>query len=161
MTINVSLNPGAIDAAIKRLEEYAKKVDGLPDTLVKELAADGARDAQDMAQFMDAYDTGELVGSIRADVQGRSATISANADHAAYVEFGTGVVGENAPAPHAPIHGWEYDVNSHGEKGWWYVGDDGKRHWTKGMPSRPFMYDTAQMMRQAVPQRVEEALKKE
>ena len=33
-------------------------------------------------------------------------------------------------------------VNNHGEKGWFYF-RDGEWHWTKGMPSRPFMYETS------------------
>ena len=54
----------------------------------------------------------------------------------------------------AEANGWKYDVNDHGEAGWWYPTDDdnlirytapdGKTYgWTKGMASRPFMYETA------------------
>lgn len=35
----------------------------------------------------------------------------------------------------------------------------GAKHWTKGMPSRPYMFDTAQMMRKQVPQMAKELLK--
>lgn len=66
--------------------------------------------------------------------------ISVDSDYAEYVEYGTGIVGSNNPHP-KPIN-WQYDVNAHGDEGWKYIGDDGKLHWTKGMPSRPFMYDT-------------------
>ena len=33
-----------------------------------------------------------------------------------------------------------------GEKGWFYF-KNGEWHWTKGMPSRPFMYNTASELR--------------
>lgn len=59
-------------------------------------------------------------------------------EYGAFVEYGTGIVGSNNPHPHP----WAYDVNAHGDDGWIYKGADGKRHWTAGQPSRPFMYKT-------------------
>lgn len=157
--INISLNGGSIDAATRKLKAYAKKVEDAPEKVVKELTEQGAEQAKDFAMYMNAYDTGELVNGIVAEASGSEGRIVATAPHSAYVEFGTGVVGEMSPAPHAGQNGWNYDVNEHGEAGWYYIGEDGKRHWTKGMPSRPFMYDTAKVMREAVPDKVKEALK--
>ena len=37
-------------------------------------------------------------------------------------------------------------ICDHIEKGWFYF-KNGKWHWTKGMPSRPFMYNTASALR--------------
>lgn len=78
-----------------------------------------------------------------------------------FVEFGTGVVGLSHQHPEAYKAGWGYDDYGHGEKGWWYptdeqdpnpykkVDSEGQlRAWTKGMPSRPFMYDTMVWLRQ-------------
>ena len=60
-----------------------------------------------------------------------------------YVEFGSGIRGQEAQHPMAGELGYVYDVNNHGEDGWVYFNDrDGQYHWTDGMPSRPFMYDT-------------------
>ena len=64
----------------------------------------------------------------------------------AYVEFGTGIVGSENSHPDTSIVGWKYDTNKHGEKGWHYF-KDGAWHWTQGMPSRPFMYNTASELR--------------
>jgi len=75
-----------------------------------------------------------------------------------YVEFGTGIKGLANPHP-AIASGqvfWAYDQKGRGKKGWWYPVKEGNyknpitwtddegtlRAWTKGMPSRPFMYDT-------------------
>lgn len=74
-------------------------------------------------------------------------------NYAIFVEFGTGVVGEGSSHPKASEYGWVYDVNGHGESGWWYPTDAddpnptkklGKEGWiafTRGQASRPFMYD--------------------
>ena len=65
---------------------------------------------------------------------------------AKFVEFGTGIVGSENSHPDTSIVGWKYDTNNHGEKGWHYF-KDGAWHWTQGMPSRPFMYNTASELR--------------
>lgn len=67
--------------------------------------------------------------------------ISVGKDYAMYVEYGTGIVGSEHPHP-SPEIPWAYDINNHGDDGWQYIGKDGKLHWTKGQPSRPFMYNT-------------------
>lgn len=38
-----------------------------------------------------------------------------------YIEFGTGIVGANAPHELAEESNYQYDVNSHGEKGWTFT----------------------------------------
>ncbi len=89
--------------------------------------------------------------------------IIASAKHAMYVEFGTGIKGAGSPHPNQDFNntGWAYDINSHGEAGWWYPtteADDNpvKRYdekketwfaWTRGMEARPFMYNTYRYMR--------------
>ena len=53
------------------------------------------------------------------------------------VEYGTGVVGEGT---HEDPKNYQYDINGHGENGWWFFDDKGKIHWTKGMKAHRFMY---------------------
>jgi len=53
-----------------------------------------------------------------------------------YIEFGTGIVGESSPHPDAMANGWDYDVNNHGTKGWWY--GHGKHTW--GIPAYAIGY---------------------
>ncbi len=61
-----------------------------------------------------------------------------------FVEFGTGIVGSKAPHPTSGEHGYSYDTNGHGNDGWYYFDEKGNRiRWTRGMPSRPFMFETA------------------
>lgn len=96
----------------------------------------------------DAIETGELLNSLNMEpgdvvTNGASFVIYTGCDWAPYVEFGTGVIGSENPHPDTGLSNWKYDVNSHGESGWFYY-KDGTWHWTKGMISRPFMYETGQ-----------------
>lgn len=154
--IRVSLDANSIDEAITKLKDYQARVEAAGTKIVERLTKDGAKQAQDLVSYMNAVDTGELMGSIIGEADGNKGTITAGTDHAAYVEFGTGVVGAGSPHPN-PV-GWAYDINGHGDAGWIYKGDDGRLHWTRGMPSRPYMYDTAQMLAEAVPQVAQEVL---
>lgn len=159
-TIRVTLSAAEIDRAIRELDDYAEKVEKLGETVVKRLTQDGVTTAQEMAMYMNAYDSGELVNGIVEEYRDGKGYIHSTAPHTAYVEMGTGVVGQGSPNPNGSYPGWAYDVNGHGEAGWNYIGKDGKLHWTKGMPSRPFLYDTAQILKEAVPDVVTEELTK-
>lgn len=158
-TIKLKLNTDSINQALKEVKAYRKKVQELPSDLVTYLTKQGVEIAKMNVSDMDAYDSGELYNSIHEVSNGNVGYVIADATHAAFVCFGTGVVGANNPHPEVAIAGWKYDVNSHGELGWWYIGKDGEAHWTKGMPSRPYMYNTAQQLRQMVIPAAKEAMK--
>lgn len=84
------------------------------------------------------------------NINNKGIRITVDSEYAVYIEFGTGIVGSSHPHPHP----WVYDVNGHGEKGWYYptTENDPNPHkhyyngvlyaWTKGQRSRPFMYNT-------------------
>lgn len=67
-------------------------------------------------------------------------------------EMGTGVVGKNNPhpKPNDTFASWQYDINEHGEKGWYYPKDDGTYGWTKGLPSRHMFYDAFNQIKDKV-----------
>jgi len=67
-------------------------------------------------------------------------------------EMGTGVVGKNNPhpKPNDAFASWQYDINEHGEKGWYYPKDDGTYGWTKGLPSRHMFYDAFNQIKDKV-----------
>lgn len=46
------------------------------------------------------------------------------------VEYGVGYTGSIYSNPEAP--NWEYDVNNHGSKGWYYIDSAGNKKWTNG-----------------------------
>lgn len=160
-TIRLKLNSASIQNAIKELQHYQNKVENLGHDLTVELADEGMELAKSFAAYMNAYDTGELVNSISSDIEGDVGYVRTHAPHAAYVEFGTGIVGKKSPYPDLSkvAKGWTYDKNEHGVYGWAYIGDDGKLHFTQGMPSRPFMYYTAKQLRKLAPEFAKKLLK--
>lgn len=153
-TIKLSLNTKSINAAIKELEAYKAKLGKAAEEITHTLTRTGAELARQNASYMGFYDDGELVKGIKEEYVGgfgveyAKGYVLSTAPHSAFCEFGTGVVGADNPHPNITIPGWRYDENQHGEKGWWYMGDDGEWHWTKGMPSRPYMYETAHKLRE-------------
>ena len=145
--IRLRLNETDIDRAISEIEEFKKEFIRKCNELVAVLTEEGAEIAKLKVVELDAVYTGELMNSIDGYYSPtyNVGIIKAGAYYAAYVEFGTGVVGSRSPHPNPD--GWQYDVNSHGDEGWVYYDDEsGKFRWTKGFKSRPFMYNTARQL---------------
>lgn len=159
--IKVRLDPKSIEAAITELQAYKEDVERRVRILVETLADHGADIARAKVVEMDALYSGKLLGSINSYLFTFGGNpvgfIRVNADYGMFVEFGTGIVGaNNSHHPAQNAFAWEYDIHGHGNAGWWYPGDDGKPHWTKGQPSRPFLYETAQQLKREFPQIVKE-----
>lgn len=57
------------------------------------------------------------------------------------VEYGVGIMGVGTGMT-ASENDYQYDVNSHGDKGWVYQDDNGKFVWTKGYEGRNVYYYT-------------------
>lgn len=138
----------------RELEKYKQDLVKKCEVFTQRLAERGVEIAKMNITDYDAIYTGELLASINAEQgavikDGAKWIIYTNCPWAKFVEFGTGIVGANSPHPDTSIVGWKYDVNEHGEKGWFYF-RDGEWHWTKGLPSRPFMYETALQLTQEI-----------
>jgi hypothetical protein len=111
--------------------------------------------------------TGTYRTPIEETPKGISVHIKNDNEHNTYKEFGTGVVGKNTPHPNSGTSGWIYDVNEHGEKGWWYPTTDsdtnktkklidGKWYaWTKGMRAHREFYNATDKAKE----RLEEIIK--
>jgi hypothetical protein len=146
-TTYFGLSKTEIKNAIKDCEKFKKEFITKSQTLIQVLTEEGRIIAKYKVQALGAFYTGELERSIEGYFSPSLGVgiIYAGAWYAAYVEFGTGVRG--ADSPHPEPGKWQYDVNHHGEEGWWYFNDyDEKKHWTRGIKSRPFMYDTARQL---------------
>ena len=145
--IRFTLNEKDIDRAIQDLKRFKREFLEKCNKLVQALTDYGVEVAKLEVAQLDAVYTGELMNSIEGYYSATSnvGIIRAGAYYAAYVEFGTGVVGSQSPHPNP--EGWQYDVNNHGDEGWVYYDDEsGKFRWTKGFKSRPFMYNTARQL---------------
>lgn len=162
--MQIKVTVGNIGKAAKAVDEYRKTLKAKTAMFLAKLAQVGVQIASAKVYDMHAIDTGDLDSSIHYLVSddGKTAIIRTDCAHAVYVEFGTGVRGQDSPHP-LGLPGWIYDINEHGDRGWWYPtnssdpnpykhqGDDGSWWaWTKGMPSRPFMYETAMELRDDV-----------
>ena len=71
-----------------------------------------------------------------------------------YKEYGTGIVGSQNPhvAEALASIGWKYDVNEHGEKGWFYPKGDGTFGWTKGQPASKKFWQALQRAQELFPE---------
>lgn len=163
MVLKSSVSVGGIQRLIDEVDRYRKDLKQQTDKLVSGLVADGTAIAQSECPVR----TGELYSSIVGLMDGSQSKgfIRVNCPYAIYVELGTGIKGAVQPHPNPMFVSFpvEYDRNGHGTSGWWYPTDekdpnptkyttkDGRMYaWTGGMPSRPFMYNTAQELKRKI-----------
>lgn len=165
--IDMTLDEGSIQKAINDVQklrtDLAEALADLARYVTEELGVGIAK--MFIAQYP-AIMTSALVESINGkyNTKMHEGEIFTEVEYAVLVEYGTGIVGKNTPHPGRDDPDWinpsgtivggktysEYDSGEHGEAGWyypapwgWVKAPDGKMlAWTKGMPSRPFMYDT-------------------
>jgi hypothetical protein len=175
----VSVHKYKTDLSVKGIEQLKKELLNYKNvelrqkvnTLVRLLAEKGVLIAQANITSYDAIFTGELLSSISAkNGGGNNGTaifyIVADSRHAVFVEFGTGQIGSEAPYhyPLPPGVDWEYNSGktifeiSPGQYGWFYPKGD-KWYFTQGMPSRPFMYETAMELQELILKTAREVFK--
>lgn len=143
--INVTLkNLSKID---KELEDYADKLEKAIDDGMSEIEVVVGKK---MTEYASNYvlDESNLMKTSYLDKIGNTLEIGYNAEYAGFVEYGTGIVGQENPHPkpqavasNGKIYA-EYDGGEYGDNGWFYYDENKRLHWTKGMPSRPVMYKT-------------------
>lgn len=155
-TFTSDLSVSGIEKLKKQIKQYQEKdLQYKVHLFVKKVADLGVDIAKVNVARLGAVFTGELKDSIHTKdggILGNKAVfyVVADSKHAVFVEFGTGQLGQEAPYPYPMPEGieWKYNVGatimeiSDGQYGWFYP-KDGKWYFTQGMPSRPFMYETA------------------
>ncbi|MEG1804729.1 MAG: hypothetical protein RR248_06025 [Clostridia bacterium] len=144
----------SIKNAIVKLQNRRAQLDSAVDNGVRECAERGVELAKEnLHNYEFRSFPSELEQSIKAEkIAENHYQVSADGGFATYVEYGTGIVGENKPHPNASEKNVTYDRNGHGEKGWVYPKGENEFGWTKGQPSRPFMYNTANQLQEEIPQ---------
>ena len=162
-TIQVNpFNPKSVENAIKELQAYKKEVETKTRQLVERLTYLGADIARVKIVGLGAYDTGELLSGVDGYYSSTSniGFVRVTSDHVAFVEFGTGVVGQANPhrnGEYLSKAAWQYATGpkiftkKDGRVGWIYPTDDGGFRFTEGMESRPFMYETALELQRMFP----------
>lgn len=156
-TFKTNLSVSGIRNLQKQLADYRDSLQYKCRRLAEELSERGVEIARVQIADLDAIFTGELIQSIHSEYKDSSKygavfAVVADSEHAVFVEFGTGQRGEDKPYPYPLPNGisWDYNVGKTirqnpetGRYYWFYPGKDGKWHYTEGMPSRPFMYQTS------------------
>ena len=168
-SITMTLDEASINAAIREVENFQKKLQPAMQCLIDYLGEKGIEIARATLLFLagdpngggenPAYMSGDLSASIKYRNDKGKGVLTAGegleteyGSYAMFVEYGTGIIGAENQNPQAAEVGYEYDVHGHGEHGWWYPApwgsleaDDGNMlAWTAGMAPRPFMFNTLQ-----------------
>jgi hypothetical protein len=141
----------SVNAAIDKLTNYRNKIDSTFKNEILELTKRGYEYMISIVR----EDTGNLKSSItwEYDESGNKGIIKVGSDYGIFVEFGTGIVGADSPHPNA--ENWRYDVNSHGEKGWFYFDNKQNRiRWTKGQTANAFVYQTAEYLKKEASEKI-------
>lgn len=162
----ITLNPlsqSSVQNAIKALQSYQDSLTYKCQLLAEKLAEKGVEIARVQIADLDAIFTSELLQSVHSEYRGSIKgggvwAVVADSSHALYVELGTGVIGKANPYKGTLPEGvdWQYASGktirqlADGRYGWFYKGKDGKWYFTEGMPSRPFMYNTANELRSII-----------
>lgn len=182
--MKISLTASSFRAAAKELKKYANSLPSKTEKLQKNLAEQGRKKAVLEIKSMANYSSlADIANSIKIYKVGDKYRISTTNFKAPYVEFGTGVKGKGSPHNLSNQMGWQYQIGSHftmwhGMIGWWYptTADDKNTStrevkdesgeptgeyvaFTMGMPSRPFMYNTALALRESLHKTAEEVFK--
>lgn len=153
----------ALENAVKQVERFESDLKKGLDELCRTLLDDGVNVAKAQIQDMNAVYTGALMASIghgAYDPGSGTGYIYAGAYYAFFVEYGTGAKGaaSSHPAGGTTEKGKSYFnvLKSPGEtayerynkdKDGWYYFEGGRWHYTTGMKSRPFMYNTLMELR--------------
>lgn len=140
-----ALDRSSVGRAISELMVFRQDFMDACDEVLDTLATMGVTNAKDEVEGWAAVYTGNLENSIWAPppaAGARTREVRADAPYAAFVEYGTGIMGAALSHPEA-ASSWAYDVNHHGTSGWSYLNpNDFQWHTTIGYMSRPFMYMT-------------------
>ena len=126
---------------IKGIQELERKLKQLRDVDLKPIIEDATARVRDEARKNVVVDTAELQNSItyRLEDKGNNnwrGVIFTNKEHATYVEFGTGPVGESNHEGISPEVKPMYSPSP-----WIYYSDKVERFvFTEGQPAKPFLY---------------------
>lgn len=158
---SADLSVSSINNLIKEIEQYQKGLEFKSRRFAERLAERGVEIARVKVAELDAIFTDELLESIHEEYKGSTPyggifAVVVSSTHAVFVEFGTGQRGSDTPYPYPLPEGvsWDYNVgktirqNKDGRYYWFYPDQNGQWHYTEGMPSRPFMYETTMELRQ-------------
>jgi hypothetical protein len=162
-TINVTLGSEGINELKQFVLRLQNELDGVLDKAEERIAEYGRNQLENFAPTMSI--DGNMPGSVFIDDDGHMRRVVYAGEDVAYIEFGTGYVGENNPYPDEITlnkAGWDYDVNEHGPAGWIYRRKDtGQYRHSRGMKPEAPVLKARDETRKAVKEIVREVLDEE
>lgn len=151
--METKLSLSSLDKLIKHLEIKKKNYPQIALRIADRLADE---------MMLDIYPDTE---KISAKLEGKKAIagIKNEQEKWTYKEYGTGIVGSMNPHVAEALEsiGWKYDVNEHGERGWWYPKEDGTFGWTKGQKADMKFYNALKKAEELFPEIGQEELLRE
>lgn len=161
--IKVKLSPESIAEAITELQRYKEDLERRVRLLLKRLTDEGVVIAKAKVVEHKIIHDNELTNSINGFVSGNVGFIRVDDEHAVFFEFGTGPVGASDPHPLGGSYkseGWFTAADGKPMDqlyGWKPYGTDGDTYFfTEGQAAKPFMYETAQKLKDEFPRIVKE-----
>jgi hypothetical protein len=138
-TLTATLSVDCLGGLQEAILDYADRIEGACPAIAESLAQTAAETARAACPV----DTGSLSSSIAAESDGDgTARVVAASEHAAFVEFGTGI---GTPSGHAKDvqamgeGGYVVNGTGKGESGWAFPASDGTWKWTHGQSGKGFM----------------------
>ena len=163
--IKVKLDPQSIAEAIEEIEKYKADLERRVRLLLKRLTDEGVQIAKAKVVEHGIIHDAELTNSIHGyvSVALNAGFIRVDDEHAVFFEFGTGPKGAENPHPQGGKYkseGWftRADGKPMDELyGWKPLGtSDDTYYFTEGQTAKPFMYETAEKLRDEFPRIVKE-----
>ena len=152
--MNVVLGREGVSLLIKYFKLKRDQLDNIVDEISKALSDRGYQLMLANAPLSDI--DGNIGGTVGTEKQGKLYRITYSGQDVAYIEFGTGYVGEHKPYPdteNLAKAGWEYDIHGHGSNGWFYYSkrDGSLKHSKGGMyPEMPVFKSYTQLRDEAL-----------
>ena len=167
MKINV-FDIASIEKAISSVKQTKQAMKGISREVMQELVDLGVEKAKQLCPLYSGETYDSITGYVTEDGKG----VIVAGGNAAWIEFGTGIKGANEPYPGDPkmmkgatpyngyMSGDQIYEPKDGRIGWNYYDEKaGKWSFKEGMPSRPFMWETAHYIRSIAPGVVKVKLK--
>lgn len=140
-TINIPLSINGVNKGKQKLQLVANSLPKVRDEFIKRslmfIETRAKLYIRSTTGSSDWYElTKTLENSFAKDI--KLGTLVNNCFYAGFVEYGTGIIGNGT---HPLSKNYQYDMNGHGEAGWFFLDENGVLHWTQGMEAHRFMYD--------------------
>lgn len=164
--ISFELSISSIDRAIRELDAYQKKVEYVEDNIVDIVTEKAHKLISDNLNRVINAD-GNVLAYSGKYVFGKTGFAFLQGEQASFLEFGTGVVGQNSSHVMAEEVGWKYASGSKifrrksdNALGWIYQDKTtGKFKWTEGIPAQNIVYNAAQKIKGEILETAKEMMK--